>query len=113
MQDAKAVEFFEGVLAKTTAGRIRWEPTAKESEFIAAIGGKFTIAISRYWNDDFPFPRHALILKDQDGRELTRQASADGGIDEEAIRELYETARRQALHVDEKIDSILGELSKL
>jgi len=114
MEDTKAKEFFEGVLSKTRAGRIRWQPTADESEYIAAIGGQFTLSVSQYADEDFhPHTRYALILKDQDGRLLTRVTSIDVGIDTEGIRELYETARRQALKVDDKIDQVLGELSKL
>jgi len=42
MEDYKAKEFFEGVLSKTRAGRIRWQATAVDSEYIAAIGGVAT-----------------------------------------------------------------------
>ena len=48
MEDAKAIEFFEGVLSKTRAGRIRWQQTAEEAEYIAVIGGQFTLSISSY-----------------------------------------------------------------
>src|SRR6267142_6749325 len=110
MEDTKAKEFFEGVLSKTRAGRIRWQPTAEESEYIAAIGGQFTLSVSEA---DDPYPSYALVLKDQEGRVLTRTATGDAGINSVGVRELYETARRQALRVDDKIDQVLGELSKL
>jgi hypothetical protein len=113
MEDTKAKEFFQGVLSKTRAGRIRWQPTAEESEYIAALGGQFTLSVSQYENQVVPYTRYALVLKDQDGRMLTTITSVDDGIDREDIRELYETARRQALRVDDKIDQVLGELSKL
>jgi len=120
MQDDKAVKFFEEVLSKTRAGKIRWEPTADESDYIAAIGGHFTLSISEGQNPyqttypiNLPPTMCTLALKDQDGRVLTKVTDMDEGIPERDIRELYETARRQALHVDEKIDTILGELSKL
>ena len=114
MQDAKAVKFFEEVLAKTRAGKIRWEPTAAESDYIAAIGGRFILSISERHNGfAAPPTAYALALKDQDGRELTRVQDVDEGISSPDIRELYEAARRQALHVDEKIESLLGALSKL
>jgi hypothetical protein len=107
MEDTKAKEFFEGVLSKTRAGRIRWQPTAEESDYIAAIGGQFTLSIS---SDQYGW---TLLLKDQDGRALTAVRSTDDGIEPMEIRELYEAARRQALRVDDKIDLVLGELSKL
>ena len=117
MQDYKAAKFFEEVLSKTRAGKIRWEPTAIESDYIAAIGGQFTLSISEYERASRFIGQHnlahSLALKDQDGRVLINVTDMDDGIPESDIRELYETARRQALHVDEKIDSVLGELSKL
>jgi hypothetical protein len=114
MEDHKAREFFEGVLSKTKVGRIRWQPTAEESVYIAAIGGQFTLSIAQFERlDSFPDTSYSLTLKDQDGRELTRVTSDDDGIARREIQELYGTARRQALRVDEKIDAVLGELSKL
>ena len=111
MEDTKAKEFFEGVLSKTRAGRIHWQPTAEDSEYIAAIGGQFTLSVSQY-DDQFP-QIYALVLKDQEGRVLTKVSNVDAGFGSKDIRELYETARRQALKVDDKIDQVLGELSKL
>ncbi len=114
MEDAKAKEFFDGVLAKTRAMRIRWQPTAEDSHYIAAIGGQFTVSIAQFEHPgSFLDTSYALALKDQDGRELTRLTSDDDGIMYREIQELYEFARRQALRVDEKIDAVLGELSKL
>jgi len=117
MQDAKALKFFEEVLSKTRAAKIRWEPTAIESSYIAAVGGHFTLSVDEYEREirllGWPNMAHSLTLKDQEGRTLTRVTDMDDGISFVDIQELYETARRQALHVDEKIDSLLGELSKL
>jgi Tol biopolymer transport system component len=116
MEDTKAKEFFEGVLAKTRAGRIRWQPTAEDSEYIAAIGGQFTLSVRQYFDQNkygYQKVKYALILKDQEGRELTKVTDDVDGVALADICELYETVRRQALRVDEKIDRVLGELSKL
>jgi hypothetical protein len=108
MEDTKAIEFFQGVLSKTRAGRIRWQPTAEDEIYIAAIGGQFTLSVWRYerW-------KHGIALKDQEGRVLTTITSDDVGVNENDVRELYQTARRQALRVDDKIDKVLVELNKL
>jgi hypothetical protein len=116
MEDTKAIEFFQGVLSKTRAGRIRWQPTAEDTTFIAALGGQFTLSVWEYENRDadiFPFTRYALTVKDRDCRVLTTLTSSESGIVEDDVRELYETVRRQALKVDDKIDQVLVELSKL
>ena len=111
MEDSKAVKFFDEVLSKTKDGKIRWQPTATDCDFIAAVGGHFTLSISEYMSEGFP--NYVLVLKDQEGRVLTRVTNGDRRITYQSIAELYETARRQALRVDDKIDQILGELSKL
>src|SRR5579863_8217655 len=113
MQHAKVVKFFEEVLSKTRAGKIRWGPTAAESDYITAIGGQFTLSISEYPNTFTDAMTYALALKDQDGRELTKVVSGDDGISWIEIRELYEAARRQALCVNDKIAEVLGALSKM
>ena len=115
MQDPKAVQFFEELLSKTKEGRIRWEPTATGQEFLAAIAGKFTLSIAEFYQEDSWGKnelKYALLLKDSDARILTR-VTDENGVGLEDLRELYERARRQALRVDEKIDNLLGELSKL
>jgi hypothetical protein len=40
-------------------------------------------------------------------------SDADSGISSDDVKELYETARRKALNVDEKIDSALAVLNRL
>ena len=64
MIDEKIVKFFEGVLSKTKAGKIQWEPTAQETTFLAAIGGEFTLAVSA-WCDPLPgsTPRHGACRR--------------------------------------------------
>src|SRR6267378_8568856 len=66
-----------------------------KSEYIAAIGGQFTLSVSQYEDQDtFPHARYALVLKDQDGRVLTKITNVDASIGSKDIRELSDTARR-------------------
>jgi hypothetical protein len=124
MADEKIVEFFEGVLSKTRKGRISWEPTVQDSNFIAAFGGGFGLSISA-WTEPSPgstpamralgqgVQRYSLVLRDQIGREVARITEADEGILRDDMQTLYETARRQALKPDEKIGDALEALRTL
>jgi hypothetical protein len=121
MIDLKIIKFFEDVLSKTKDSRIQWEPTAQESNFIAAIGGQFTLSISAQTEDasmlkppEFyrPPQKYALVLRDMHGRIATVMDS-DEGIRPGAMRELYETARWQAVHGGEKINKALEVLNTL
>jgi hypothetical protein len=122
MVDEKLIKFFEGVLSKTKDGKIPWEPTAQESNFIAAIGGQFTLSISGPTEIDSliatslgftgPQEKYALVLSDMHGR-ISTVTDDDEGIRSGAMRELYETARWQALHGGEKINKALEVLQSL
>jgi hypothetical protein len=123
MVDEKIIKFFEGVLSKTREGRIPWEPTAQESNFIAAIGGQFTLSISAQPEPDSayattargifgPLETYALVLRDMHGR-ISTVTDSDEGIRPGAMRELYETARWQAVHGGEKINKALEVLNTL
>jgi hypothetical protein len=125
MADEKIVKFFEGVLSKTRTGRIPWEPTAQESNFIAAIGGEFTLSVSA-WTEPIPgstptmrtwdqssLQKYALILRDEIGTELAKVTERDEGIRRDDLQELYETAKRQAVRASERIDDVLEVLNKL
>ena len=116
MMDEKLIKFFEGVLSKTREGKIPWEPTAQESNFIAAIGGRFTLSIDSAVTTNLgltgPQERYALVLRDMRGR-IATVADGDEGIRPGAMRELYETARWRAVHGGEKINDALEVLQSL
>jgi hypothetical protein len=109
--DPKAIQLFQEVLAKTKAGKIRWEPLAVDNEFFAVLPGAFTVNVSSQPMDSWGASEYELVLRDQ-GHELIRvwQNNSTG---EPGVSELYELARRQALRVDANVDKLLGELAKL
>ena len=114
MEDPKALQFFQEVLAKTKAGRIRWEEAASDSEFFSVLPGGFTIAVrgfrSPYESD--VISSYALGLSAQD-RELLSVSPDVAGVGLAGLNMLYDLAKRRALHVDEAVDKLLGELAKL
>ena len=115
MEDPKALKFFQEVSTKTKEGRIQWEPTANESTFVSAVGGEFTLDISMSlerdsWGNEEE--KVALALRDRE-RELLRVTEEVEGVKSFELRKLFEAAKRQALRVDEKLDRILTELTRL
>lgn len=115
MEDPKGAELFQEVLSKTRIGRIKWEPSASESEYFTVLPGGFTLSIQRstqqngWGNDETVF---VLVLRDED-RELLQVTTDIDGVTWRELNELYESARRQALNVDAKVDKLLGVLTKL
>jgi len=114
--DARIIELFEDVLAKTKEGKIPWEPTAQESNFIAAFGGRFTLSVDSTVTTNLgltgPQERYALVLRDMRGR-IATVTDRDEGIRPGAMRELYETARWRAVHGGEKVNEALEALRSL
>jgi hypothetical protein len=120
MVDEKIIKFFEGVLSKARDGRIPWESTAQASNFIAAIGGQFTLSIST--PSEFNsmaaalIPRghekYTLVLRDMHDT-IATVTETDEGIRPGAMRELYETARWQAVHGGEKVNKAIEVLQSL
>ena len=82
MEDPKALQLFQEVLTKTKAGRIRWEPTASETEFFSVLpsGSHSAVSMSRernsygnYLGDEF-----ALVLRNGEQDLLRVTADVDG-----------------------------------
>jgi hypothetical protein len=116
MEDPQALKLFQEVLAKTKAGRIRWEPTASDTEFFSVLPSGYTLLTSMsrqqnsygdYLGDDF-----TLVLRNGE-QDLLRVTSDVDGVGSAGLSELYEFARRHALRVDATVDQVLGDLAKL
>jgi|SRR5580704_4170524 hypothetical protein len=115
MDDPRALKLFKELLSKTIAGRLGWESTASEYEYIAALPGGLTVAVyeERMGTGEVPHTiAHAMVLRGPEGDLLTISADTDGVWPSE-IDKLYELAKRQALHLDVKVDKLLGELAKM
>ena len=115
MEDPKGLQLFQEVLAKTKAGRIRWEPTANELQYFSVLPGGVTLSVVEThekdnWGSDV---QDLVLVLRSDERELLRVTSDIDDVGWKGLSELYELARRQALRVDAAVDKVLGELAKL
>jgi hypothetical protein len=115
MEDPKALALFNEILATTREGRIPWEPAVSDT-LLAAIKGKRSLVLRPYtdrdsYGNDWGAP--SLVVRDSSDRELLRVTSEIEGVKSEALQDLYETARRQALRVDEQVQDLLSDLKSL
>jgi hypothetical protein len=99
----KEARLVDQLLDQTRKRSITWEPTAKNDEFMSALGGRvlFTVAA---WHD-----RDILTMRDELDRVLLSVES--GSIPQ--VSELHAEARRVALKVDESLDDVLDQLRKM
>jgi hypothetical protein len=92
------------LLQSTMNGKTEWLATAQDNEFTTSFKGKFGVLVGATDDEDYTW----LKITDSDGTVLHRLTSEDNTD----IHQLFEFARRNALHVDQAIDSILGELDE-
>jgi hypothetical protein len=99
----KEATLVDQLLDKTRKRSITWEPTAKNDEFVSALGGRVSFTVSA-WRD-----REILTMRDELDRVLLSVES--DSIPQ--VSELYTEARRVALKVDESLDDVLDQLRKM
>ena len=113
MQDPKALELFQEILKKTEAGRLAWDTTANEDEFVAIMLGKTTLTLKPY-SDRLGgrYESPSITLQDEKQNVIVHIHSNIDGITDDALQQLQVLVRRSVLHTDEKMDEILEELKR-
>jgi hypothetical protein len=84
----------------TARGTLRWEPTAQDQEFTAALRGKYSAIVKRNFLDG----TDTLRLENSAGEVMLNLDDRE----EQLVEDLWELARRNAYSVDKAIDEILG-----
>ena len=115
MEDRQALVLFQEVLNKTRNGKLHWEPTANESEYLTTIRGEYSLTLSKVpsegtWSNEMQ--GITLSVRDRHFELLAITADLDG-VGWPGLNELYELARREALRVGARVERLLGELTKL
>jgi hypothetical protein len=108
MKERKAA-FFQEVLLKTRAGRIRWQPTANDSAFCAIIPGGYAAGLASA--DSNGVERIALTLVELGQTLLTVVSVTD--VSEREMDELFALAQAQTEQADSKVDTAIEALANL
>jgi hypothetical protein len=95
----------QALIEKTRAGKLRWQETAEENTYLAAVKGERTFQV--HSNDQGSV--QVLTVRDGDGSVAIKYVTGNNPT----FSELHQLARRVALRVDEKIDSTLELLNSL
>lgn len=104
MATEKDLRFVEFLFEQTQAGKLGWEVTANEDQFVVSVKGKYKVTVDREWNDDGERYVFVLTLFDVSNRELLRLYASDSHF----VPELFLLAKRNALNIDSKLDEIMG-----
>lgn len=103
MATDKEIKLVAQLLEKTKKRSITWEPTAKDDEFVSTLSGNVSFTVGPWRETDI------LTMRDELGRVLVT-IDSDSTVQ---VSELYAEARRQALKVDESLDSVLDQLGRM
>jgi hypothetical protein len=103
----------EALAKKTREGKLRWEETAEENKYLAAVKGIQTFEISHRsymteWSQPDTVEETRLIVRGEDGRVLL-----DHTTDYLVAYNLFKLAQRVAMRVDDRIDASLQLLNGL
>ena len=103
MATDEEIKLVAQLLEKTRKRSITWEPTAKDDEFVSTLSGNVSFTVGSWRETDI------LTMRDELGRVLVT-IDSDSTVQ---VSELYAEARRQALKVDESLDSVLDQLGRM
>ncbi|PWL58980.1 MAG: hypothetical protein DBY35_11570 [Bacteroidales bacterium] len=99
------------LIEKTEAGDLRWNATSRPMQYSLSMSANQVI-IERIANvGTIKYKFSILDAQGGDIDTITAQSSPTATPDSAVLRSLYETARRNANHIDETIDRLLDELS--
>ncbi len=114
MEDSKVLSLLREAIEKTNAKKLPWAETAQEDVFVVPMKGKYTLkayGFTRLVEDEKVGPPSITLYE---GDKILIDVSTDlPGVREEELRGLYDTIRRQALRLDEKIDDAIDFLKNL
>jgi len=105
MATEKDLKFVEFLLGQTTTGKLHWEVTADENQFVVSFKGKYKVTVDRGYDHDADENIYFLSLFDESDRELLKLY----GGDSPSLFKLFSLAKRNALNIDTALDEIMGD----
>jgi hypothetical protein len=115
MAYAKLSRLLIELIQRTSKGSLKWEGTAADGVYQMSFP-KYTVQLSTRPAERDGFDDIVLTVLNSEGVVIEQAADPDFAPDVgeayTAMKEMYATARRQALGVDSALDDLLSELTK-
>lgn len=111
MPEISDPELVVRLLRATRSGKLGWEKTADPERFVASYGGKWSLTIEKTMAFDDEGERsdaYSLTINNTEGEEILRIWDQP----KNAVRELFEQARRHALKVNEALDDLMKAIGE-
>ena len=103
----------EALSKKTKENRLKWEPTSRDSQFQTIIGHNY-IVIYSFDNYEEGCLNIRVDILDSFGDKIDQFTSDENDFSDYMLLEnLYSSARRNALRIDETINDLMQNLDNL
>ena len=107
-------EIVDGLVQKTDEGKIAWSQVYSENNFSCVLeGGEFTFKVEKRYDHDADETSLSLTMNDNQGNEIFRVDAPERLALGRKLSNLHESARRQALDVEQKISAVKNILKKI
>jgi hypothetical protein len=113
-----AAPLVQGLIAKSIAGKLDWQPTADRRAFVTSVGGDTTFRILRGTEtelNEYGQPEDVYVpelhILDAKGQVLWEVYPRD--VPPHQLDKLFETARRIGNRLDERLSKTLEALERL
>jgi hypothetical protein len=105
----KILKLIQSLHQATESGRVQWSVSGIPDYFDLALKqGGVTVSIDYYGGHEEYF----VGLRGEKGRMIESEFFVDGDEGFDAARNLFQMAKRNALHADTFIDSVISDLEK-
>jgi len=110
-------DFIQKLRVRTDEGKVKWERTADEGVYQSSFASYTVRVLPRPGN--LRPADYAMQILDQEGsvveeilsEDLTNMANLSASIAFDLMRDLYGSARRRAMGVDEALDELMKSLA--
>jgi len=111
MADERAIALLQETAEKTKAKKLKWQATAQVGIYVAPMGGKYTIKVFPYTDEDTHSGPPSLTLYEEGNMLL--DCTIGSTASPNGLLELYTLVRNQVLRIDEKNKSIADAIELL
>lgn len=111
MADERAIALLDETLEKTKAKKLKWQATAQTGIFVAPMGGKYTIKVFPFTDEDPQSGPPSLTLYEEGNMLL--DCTILSTAKPIALLDLYQLVKNQVFKIDEKNKSIEDAITLL
>ena len=116
MADEKLIRLLGDLKQATSQGRLHWTEAEGENSFRITLGSAVVEIEEEVHGDDHVYITYNVVVRDEQGKTLQLEFFDNKRLNADhygLVRELYDLARRDALKIDQVLDSMISLIQKI